>query len=980
MKRYLKAFVGFAAAALISLSASAQTPPSEITYQGRLFDSTGYPVSGTVLMEFKITDYQSEMPSVTDEPHTLAGVTAVSLGHANVLATSDVVTSLSGATVYVRAVDYTINYLSGSIARVGGGGIPDPSDVLVDYWYSQMVTTLWSETQAVEVTDGLYSVRLGASNPLDASVLESGGAFLEVNVEGQRLTPRQPLTSVPYAMIAGKVIDGSSSGLDADLLDGLDSTAFSLDGHTHSEYALIGHTHTEYALAGHDHDAADIISGTISNDRFSAYTDLTDEGWLDNDGNQYDLMTRVQLDARFAAISHTHDASELISGTLAYGRFSAYEDLSDEGRLDNNSDNDILRRFQSDERYVEITGDIMTGDLVIDGADLQVNGNIGINLAPSSTYGISIGSPFPSYGANFQGTQTGVRGEGNGTGSTTVYGVYGYGYNADTGAVYGGYFQSATSGGGAHYGIRAYGDDWAAWLEGGPVHVGNSGSVNYATSDGDLYVEDDLEVDGDIVAPGAIDVDDVNFYFAGSNSKGGSAIGLECSNCVDSSEVQFNYAGSSSEGGAAQDLSCTDCVSASEVSFNYAGSGSQGGAANDLSCTTCVNSNEVDFTYAYSASKGGAATDLMCTDCLGATQIDDIYVFNTSDSMSGSLTVGGDLTVTGANIGIGMSPSSSCAIVNEDNPATSYGAYMYGTSYGVRGSWASDYSDHYAYLGSQSYGVYSYCGNNDESSTRYGGSFYGVSTSSAYGVYATGYGYGSGAAYGMRGYGYNLSTGAAYGGYFVSNAGSSGTDYAVYADGEDYGLYVSSGTKSWVNPDPEDPTKAVVYATLEGGENGTYVRGTATLENGKATVVLPDHFRKVTNPEENITVQVTPRSAASLGLAVTSRSNSEIVVEELSSGTGNYEFDYIVHGLRLGYEDYEPIIDNVDYVPFQGNLEAMDPSDMTSQEWYDSKRDGLKKIFKKNGTLDENGKVNEKLFREKAWKNVKVKEQKPEEK
>jgi hypothetical protein len=44
--------------------------------------------------------------------------------------------------------------------------------------------------------------------------------------------------------------------------------------------------------------------------------------------------------------------------------------------------------------------------------------------------------------------------------------------------------------------------------------------------------------------------------------------------------------------------------------------------------------------------------DLSCTDCVNATEIEDIYVFNTSDTMSGSLGVGTDLTVSGGDLSI----------------------------------------------------------------------------------------------------------------------------------------------------------------------------------------------------------------------------------------------------------------------------------------------------------------------------------------
>jgi hypothetical protein len=208
-----------------------------------------------------------------------------------------------------------------------------------------------------------------------------------------------------------------------------------------------------------------------------------------------------------------------------------------------------------------------------------------------------------------------------------------------------------------------------------------------------------------------------------------------------------------------------------------------------------------------------------------------------------------------------------------------------------------------------------------------------------------------------------------YGLYGIASGGVS--NYALYGWGSggtnNYGLYVAGGTKSWVNPDPEDPSKAIAYATIESGENETVYRGRARLVNGRALVKLPDHFRKVTSPKYPVTVQVTPRDLDSLGLAVVKSTNAEIEVGELYRGTGNYEFDYVVQGVRLGYEDYNPVINNVDYVPFQGNQASVDKSEYTTQEWYDQQSEGLKRIFIANGTLDKNGKVNEALFKQKGW-------------
>jgi hypothetical protein len=133
---------------------------------------------------------------------------------------------------------------------------------------------------------------------------------------------------------------------------------------------------------------------------------------------------------------------------------------------------------------------------------------------------------------------------------------------------------------------------------------------------------------------------------------------------------------------------------------------------------------------------------------------------------------------------------------------------------------------------------------------------------------------------------------------------------------------------------------------------------------------MPDRFRKVTSLGHRVMVQLTPESADSLGLAVTKKTNSRIEVGELYNGADTYDFDYMVKGIRRGYEDYQPVIANKGYVPLPGNLSGMEESKTTTQDYYDHLQPGLKGIFEQNGTLDKGGKVNEALFRKRGWKDV----------
>ncbi len=80
---------------------------------------------------------------------------------------------------------------------------------------------IWSETfDAVELFDGWYNVVLGLTQDLDAEVL-AGARYLGVTVDGEPLTPRIRLASVPYSLVAHSVSGGT-----------VDATTLSIDGET----------------------------------------------------------------------------------------------------------------------------------------------------------------------------------------------------------------------------------------------------------------------------------------------------------------------------------------------------------------------------------------------------------------------------------------------------------------------------------------------------------------------------------------------------------------------------------------------------------------------------------------------------------------------------------------------------------------------------------------------------------------------------
>jgi hypothetical protein len=151
---------------------------------------------------------------------------------------------------------------------------------------------------------------------------------------------------------------------------------------------------------------------------------------------------------------------------------------------------------------------------------------------------------------------------------------------------------------------------------------------------------------------------------------------------------------------------------------------------------------------------------------------------------------------------------------------------------------------------------------------------------------------------------------------------------------------------SFVQPDPTNPARQIVYISLEGPEAGTYFRGTAKLTNGQAVIQPPEHWRMVTSAS-GITVQVTPRGNCQ-GLYVAEASRSKIIVRESNGGASNVQFDYFVNGVRDGFENHQVYQPNSMFLP-------------TGETWNQDANTGVARALHQNGILLPGGKVNKEL-------------------
>jgi hypothetical protein len=276
------------------------------------------------------------------------------------------------------------------------------------------------------------------------------------------------------------------------------------------------------ARSDHDHDASyvndeggevgdgDVPAGALSPDRISG------TAWTGaNDGAGSGLDADL-LDGEHGTFYR--DASNLNAGTLPTDRYSAYVDLSAEGRLDDDAGSDLLTRDQADGRYWNLSGNAGTTPGIhflgtTDNRALElrvlndhalrleptagtpnvIGGNSG-NSATSGVKGAAIGGGGVSshnnrvtddYGTVGGGVAN-QAGDGAGTTSDALHTTVGGGYDNHASAHYatvgggvtnraGG--QSATVSGGQYNTASVYG----ATVGGG---YGNAASDDYATVGG----------------------------------------------------------------------------------------------------------------------------------------------------------------------------------------------------------------------------------------------------------------------------------------------------------------------------------------------------------------------------------------------------------------------------------------------------------------------------------------------------------------
>jgi hypothetical protein len=149
-------------------------------------------------------------------------------------------------------------------------------------------TELWTESQSADAdANGVVSVVLGSTIPIDIDF--DGPVWLQVEVEGQAMSPRREVTSVPFAFYAEK----ADLAENADSLGGQPSGSYSVEGHNHDDRY---YTESELNTPGTINTGTNPVDWTKLKDVPAGFADGTDDGGA-GDGYSLDAADGDPTDA-----------------------------------------------------------------------------------------------------------------------------------------------------------------------------------------------------------------------------------------------------------------------------------------------------------------------------------------------------------------------------------------------------------------------------------------------------------------------------------------------------------------------------------------------------------------------------------------------------------------------------------------------------------------------------------------------------------
>jgi len=176
---------------------------------------------------------------------------------ANPQSSDSVSTTLSKKSENILAVPAAIDYQA-SIYDASGVPLDGSITITFSIWdqlYSGNM--LWSEEQSVYVRDGYITAELGLLHNFSANLFGSGNRYLQVNIQGEDLTPRKRLVSVPFSfysnntkLLSGHSLENFYTKSQANSSEQNTIDAHKLGGHDYSMYLTIAQLDARYVKKG----------------------------------------------------------------------------------------------------------------------------------------------------------------------------------------------------------------------------------------------------------------------------------------------------------------------------------------------------------------------------------------------------------------------------------------------------------------------------------------------------------------------------------------------------------------------------------------------------------------------------------------------------------------------------------------------------------------------------------------------------------
>ncbi len=366
----------------------------------------------------------------------------------------------------IHAAPHAVNY-QGILNDSAGSTVPDQAYNMVFRIYDAATggTLLYEESQTVTTVKGIYNALLGTGTAsvgiFDPALFSADNRWLEVEVNAEILTPRQPVTSVAFSLQAEEAAHAAVAD-DATTLAGQPASNYDQSGHVTDT----GNPHNVTAAqAGADPSgAAATVQGNLNthaadasahHTKTSSFTELTD------------TAAEAQIPSTIAR------DTELTWGNLS-GIPAGFADGTD-----NDSGGDITGVTAG----TGLIGGGINGDVTLGlQLPLSLSGSSANPLVRSENigngwafYGISHGSNSAVYGynsptgfvGNLGASNAGVKGSASGSGygvygshnggnygwiGSKYYGVFGYGAG-----IYSGVYGTNSSGNYGQIGAAIYG-------------------------------------------------------------------------------------------------------------------------------------------------------------------------------------------------------------------------------------------------------------------------------------------------------------------------------------------------------------------------------------------------------------------------------------------------------------------------------------------------------------------------------------------